>query len=259
MPELNNHCDMFLVGSDQLWNWDVFTKKDYFFLLNFVDDRRKKISYATSFAHSHSKFPEFELPKARHLMQRFDCISVREDDGVKICSETFGVEAAHVLDPVFICEKNEYLKLANDAKIKSTSGFVFAYILDPTDEKVELLKYIAKKLDKRIITFSDPQRLSTFDPSLLKDCGYIENATIEDWVYHIINCDFAFVDSFHGTCFSLIFEKNFVSLANPFRGVSRFTSLGKQFGIEDRIFYDEQKVINNVVILAPSDYEPINA
>ncbi|MDR0836578.1 MAG: polysaccharide pyruvyl transferase family protein, partial [Tannerella sp.] len=259
MYDLNNHCDMFLVGSDQLWNYDVFSKKDYFFMLNFVDDRRKKISYATSFAHSYSKFPEFELPKARHLLQRFDYVSVREDDGVKICSETFGVEATHVLDPVFICDKNKYLKLANGAKIKSEPGFAFAYILDPTTEKVESLQYIAKKLNKRIITFSDPQMLSNFDPTLLKDCNYIENATIEDWVYHIINCDFAFVDSFHGTCFSLIFEKNFVSLANPFRGTSRFTSLGKQFGIEDRIFYDVTKVLNNDAILAPIDYQPINA
>ena len=81
MTKNNQWIDTFIVASDTLWYYDAFINQGYNFLLDFVDDSKKKISYATSFGNTVKFFPEEEMPYAKYLMKKFDFVSVREQEG----------------------------------------------------------------------------------------------------------------------------------------------------------------------------------
>ena len=79
-------------------------------------------------------------------MSKFDAISVREKSGVDICKNEFGVEATHVLDPVFLCDMDSYNEILSLSNVKEHKEYLFSYILDPTEDKIEMVKQTAKNL-----------------------------------------------------------------------------------------------------------------
>lgn len=82
------------------------------------------------------------------LLKRFDAISVREDIGVDMCRDLFGVRASQVLDPVLLCEKKVWDELGTKSQISFDEGYLLAYILEPTQYKRQVLLETAKKWNK---------------------------------------------------------------------------------------------------------------
>lgn len=254
MKENNRYIDTFLVASDVLWYYDAFIKTGYFFMLDFVDDNKRKISYATSFGNTQRFFPQEEMLKAHTLLKRFDSISVRETEGVAICKERFGVEATQVLDPVFLCDKDEWDRLADLAETKTRGDFLFVYMLDPTEEKAKSLVKIAKSLSLDIVSITDKQFNADEKAQILKKCGLLKNASIEDLIYHIKNAKFVITDSYHGMCFSLIMRKQFATLINRSRGASRFDTLIELFKIGERVVENVYELESNAKKLSNYEY-----
>lgn len=258
ITENNRYIDTFIVASDVLWYYDAFIKTGYFFMLDFVNDDKRKISYATSFGNTQRFFPKEEILKAHMLLSRFDGISVREYEGVEICKSRLGIQATHVLDPVFICDRANYDELVDNAERKTKGNFLFAYMLDPTPEKAEKLKKIATKLQLRIITITDKQFNAEEKANILREYGLLEQGSIEDLIYHIKNADFIVTDSYHGMCFSLIYRKTFLALINRARGASRFETLAEDFQIKERMIENLQEALDNPYLLKNMDYNGIS-
>ena len=61
----------------------------------------------------------------------------------------------------------------------------------------------------------------------------IKNPTVEEWLKGFHDAEFVFTDSFHGCVFSIIFNKPFIAFGNEGRGMARFDSLLKMFGLEE--------------------------
>ena len=258
MKENNKYIDTFIVASDVLWYYDAFIKTGYFFMLDFVDADKRKISYATSFGNTERFFPQEEILKVHTLLNRFDNVSVREYEGVEICKNRLGVSATQVLDPVFICDKANYDELADNAERKTKSRFLFAYMLDPAQEKAEILGKIAKKLHLQLVTITDKQFNAEEKVKILRKYGIIEHASIEELVYHIKNAEFVITDSYHGMCFSLIFRKTFLALVNRARGASRFDTLAEDFKIKERMLENLHEALEKEYLLQAIDYNNIS-
>ena len=97
----NEKLDAIIVGSDQVWRLEYTKAFSSNYFLDFLRNNKsiKKLSYAASFGEdvwTHSKQKTDEIYK---LINEFDCISVREDSGVKICKDNFNVVANHNIDP----------------------------------------------------------------------------------------------------------------------------------------------------------------
>ena len=236
MVENNKYFDGYIVASDTLWYYDAMINQGYNFLLDFADDDKRKISYATSFGNTKRFFPDSEIPYAKFLMNKFDHVSVREFEGVDICKNVFEVDATQVMDPVFLCDQSNWEMLANNAERKTSGKFLFSYMLDPTPDKATELQKLAKKLKLKLVTVTDRQNKAEERENILKDCGIISKATIEEVVYHLKNASFVVTDSFHGYCFSLIFNKPFVVLINRIRGASRFDTLSSITNTKNQMF-----------------------
>ncbi len=225
--------DALVVGSDQVWrpmyNYNV---EDCF--LSFVSKMDiKRVAYAASFG---TDKWEFTLKQTEHcavLAKKFDGISVREKSGLALCDKYLGVNATHVLDPTLLLQAEDYVKLCSH--ISKREPFIFAYVLDESEDKL-----------KSIVNFAERKRLSYIIKGA--DNTVSDADTIELWLSYFRDATFVVTDSFHGTAFSIIFNKNFYVFGNEKRGNSRFDSLLETFGLKDRM-------VNNVL---PEKIDNIN-
>ncbi|MBQ6994451.1 MAG: polysaccharide pyruvyl transferase family protein [Lachnospiraceae bacterium] len=255
MQGLNEHCDVFISGSDQLFNPVLWQWSGPEYFLHFVNNNRKKISYASSFG---NKFQDVGnlTEKMAYWLKRFDAISVREDYGVDIAKETFGITAQKVLDPVFLCDVNEYIKVANESKEKRDKNYFVNFFLDPTEEKREIIFYAEQKLQCEYINLINADHIEENEKKLhMKNT--MANADIEDWLYYYYHSDFIITDSFHGTCFAIIFRKPFISIANTARGEKRFISLLTELGLMNRLVYTFDEIKEKDYLFGDVDYQRV--
>ena len=234
---INDHVDTVVLGSDQVWNYSLFESWGMMLYLDFVDPSKRIVSYAASFGHDRHTVPENRLQDVNVNLERFDAISVREKEGVRILKDDFGIGSEWVLDPVFLMEPGEYERLSNDSRIDLDRGYVGSYILNPTaGYRLDILKDVSKRMESpiKVMTDGDPR---TFDrkKDVFRDNGLdvMENVTIEDWIKVIKHSDFFVTDSFHASCICIMFKKKFLLVQNNW-ATSRLETLMGLFGLEDR-------------------------
>lgn len=254
---LNYACKGFVSGSDQLWNpWlETWAGKDCF--LAFANQNSLRISYASSYGNV-STFPEEFVNKYKPELKKFDAISVREDYAVELSKKYFDVDATFVCDPVFLCDRSVYEGLAEQSKLDLPGKYVLNFILDPSDEKSKAIKYIAKNKDFEFVCFTDLQDVQKKIKQFKLPDVYADRE-IEDLVKAYSKCDFVLTDSFHGTCFAIIFNKPFISIANHNRGEKRFQSLLRWTGLLDRMVNSVEEIYGKPELFQPIDYDKVNA
>ena len=258
LKALNANASAFMLGSDQLWNYEISKnfKKSYY--LDFAAPEKKKIAYATSFGFERDFAPPDERKIISALMQRFDAISVRESHGVGICRDVYGVRAVQNVDPVFLAGREIFDELAKESHFKTDEKYIAAYILDPTPEKKKLMERFSEHTGYKLVNILDgiPWLFKKNEKRL--GLKAVENARVQEWIYIIKNCEFLITDSCHGACFGILYNKRFIALANRNRGVSRFVSLADVFGVQDRVVPDEPENVDPEAFLKEMDYEKIN-
>lgn len=208
-----------IVGSDQVWR-PIYNPHIEDMYLSFSDDTDiKKIAYAASFGTDEWEYTEEKTNRCRVLAQKLDAISVREESGLALCKKYLGVEASYLIDPTLLLSANDYHTLIQHIE-RPTSPYLFAYILDQSKEKIEYIKNYAKANNLDLIIKGSDSQLSVDD-------------SIEKWIANFRDANYIITDSFHGTVFSIIFNKPFVAVGNETRGMSRFNSLLSRFGLEE--------------------------
>ncbi len=234
---LNELADTFMVGSDQLWNPHIGRVNDDLFL-DFTNDDKKRIAYATSFGNAGvSKFKPDFVQKHKQNLKRFDAISVRENYAVDIANNVFDVNVQQVVDPVFLLDQNEYVKLADKATIQLEGKYLLSFILDPTEGKKKVIQAAAKKLGLNkivVITDASPKSLEIAQKTFFEqEFEVVSDVRPENYLYAYENASYVVTDSFHGSCFSFIFRKPFSVFYNEKRGADRFVNLMNLFGLGD--------------------------
>lgn len=259
--ELNKIVDTFVIGSDQVWNYGVSRNFGKAFYLDFAEDKKRKLSYAASFGHAKDFAPEQEVTLISDLMKRFQAISVREDSGVSLARDVYGVPATQVADPIFLTSAQDYISLASRSTRDLSQPYVLAYILDPTPEKKAAIEHVANKLGVGIRVMLDGV------PHLFEGNNRLMNleAFTEDNVdaYYFLklfaNASYVITDSFHGTAFSLRFGKDFAAIGNKRRGMARFDSILQLINDRSHFTMDASNIVkDDARFLKPLDYEYIN-
>lgn len=248
LKEFVKDIDTVIVGSDQVWRYKYVKENYKHYFLSFVNDDKAKISYAASFGVDFWEGNEQSVEIVKSLLAKFKAIGVREDIGVEICKDTFGQkEATHVLDPTLLPEIDFYNSIINKEKITKKIS-LFNYVLDRSEPTQNLVKAIAdkKSLEIDAIGLNDQLKGNTLKPSL------------SEWLYHFKNSEFVVTDSFHGTVFSIIFNKQFIAIGNKTRGIARFESLLKIFGLQSRLVTEDQLNEIDQVLAQNIDYENVN-
>ena len=245
--ELNSYnFDAFVVGSDQVWRpWYFGSNIIADAFLSFTKGKDvKRISYAASFGTEEWEYTPIQTNECKELIKKFEAVSVREDSAVKLCKEHFDVDALHVLDPTMLLNAEEYINLFESAATPKSKGTLMCYILDADANKDKLITNVATTLNLK--------------PFSVNSKYEIPNASIEEriqppvekWIRGFYDAEYIITDSFHACVFAILFRKPFIVYGNKERGMARFLSLLKIFGLEDRLVLNEQdaeKVINKPI------------
>ena len=154
--------------------------------------------------------------------------------------------------PDFDC--NEPYKLTYNKNIKaikklSNKKYLFHYLLDPTPEKMAFIENLASENDYDIVNIM-PGSFHLLGPKHIEELVY---PSVYDMLSGFYHADYVVTDSFHGSAFSIILNKNFTVFANKKRGNSRLTSILSTFGLEDRIYNSGYNYMESI------DYEKVNA
>lgn len=258
MKELNTFCKVFVTGSDQLFNNNLYRGYNRFMCQGYVADNRYKMSYAASFGHDHIWGSVEDTMEETFYLKRFHAFSVREDSGVRVCKKYFGIRAEHVLDPVFLCPMPIYERMVEyGSKYIPRKNYLFAYILDTSKKKEKVLRYCADKYHlEEIRAISDAVKPKN-EQTDLWSINTLTDAKCEAWLAHIAKSSFYITDSFHGMCFAILFKKDFLVIVNKDRGETRFTSVAKALGLEDRLCYDFQDLEDRLNTVSAIDYDAV--
>lgn len=248
LKETNGMYDCFMTGSDQIWNPE-HNGSDLNFLLDFVTDDRRKMSYSSSLSVTHLP-SELEEGYCRCLNQMRH-LSVREQSGARLIKELTGRDAQVVLDPVFLLKKEHWLSMLH--KRMEKDRFVFSY----TNRKNQMSRFLSKtgydmtdKLHYKLsrfttpLDFINPRVRVKYTMSPLEFLNYINNAEL------IVSA------SFHCISFSIILNKPFVCFLTGNEGKDeRLKTLLGSFDLMNRVFSDTMTIKD---VMEPIDYTRVN-
>lgn len=246
LPALNEKYDIFLSGSDQIWNPQL-QLGDTSYLLDFVTDDRKKRSYASSFGVK--KIPEEYLEDYRRLLSAYERITVREQAGAELVEELLGRSAELVIDPALLLTPEQWNAKLPERQWKKK--YVFAYQMAHSP-------LIARAVAKGRKTLGVKALYVPFPIMGACRCRPKLNLSSLEWVAAIRDSECVITDSFHGVVFAIIFKKKFYYMitSDTVRGrLSRLETLLGSLGIENRLVSDVSQCDFNESI----DYDRVHA
>lgn len=243
--------DCVITGSDQIWNLNL-TRGDDNYFLNFDCGTAKKVAYASSMGGY--RFSDRSAGFVEYLKQ-FDSLSCRETSAAEYIAHITGSRCKSVCDPTLLLSPGEYLHLlegnvGNRVKNLSEKKYLLIYALRYHSEIVRKSKELAEKYNLKVYAIF---------PNLRYACvashSFID-ASVEDFLHLFSKAEFIVTDSFHGTCFSLINQKNFVTIRRGEAGNERITDMLKELGLLDRLWIEGEN--DTCVLDVPIDYEKVN-
>ena len=240
LEEAGRKYDALIVGSDQMWNplWCSGGALPVV-MLDFASRGKKRIAYSVSFGTKEWK-KEQKADEAARLLRKFDAISVREESGMKLVQELSGRnDARWMVDPTLLHSASFYELLLN-CECRGRTRYVFSYMLDEWlgGENVEsVLRVVmtARGVDE---IHSDRMSASGLLSPICKMLHVPSKVSVGTWLSEIANSDFVVTNSFHGTVFSILFHKPFLTMpvSGKMSGMNeRVVSLLSMVGLESRI------------------------
>lgn len=242
-------ADLYIVGSDQVWNLSITQSQKKIFFFSFLKDEAR-ISYAASFGGSTqwSGTPK-ETQEINQLLKKFKGISVRENSGISILHDIFHLNGVEVLDPTLLLSSIEYDKLAEKSNLEASQD-LYAYKFIINDIWLETLKFISEETETKLRMDCETIQLPNvpFNPAL----------SIEGWLKLIKTAKFVVTDSFHCTVFCILFKKQFIVSPSYSGGEGRMLSFLKKLGLEDRFYYTTKDIRKNAKAWkTPIDYDKV--
>jgi len=221
--------DRYIVGSDQVWNFDL-SGNDETYLLGFIAEKEKKGAYAPSIGKTELTESEYSKLQA---VKDFGYLSAREETASDIIENITGSKPALVPDPVFLLSKEEWR--AKEEKYKGIpEKYVLIYKFADNDKKMTQFAYdYAKKNNCEIVIVQSS--LKNADGAKV-----VRDASPGEFLWLIDNAQCVVTNSFHGTAFSILFEKEFYSEANVARG-TRIKEVLRLYGLEGQLMLDGVK------------------
>lgn len=191
--------DCFVIGSDTLWNIDnnyFYSNINRYFGIDF--ENTKKITYAVSVANT-SKEKFKEISKLKSAVKAFSELSVRDENTRNIVSEVFNQESEMVCDPTLLLERKEYDIMIDDYKQDYSDAILIYHFGKISSEAKKQILNLKKATNKKLISFGEYR--SWCDINL----PFAPNRFIKCFK----ECSFVITNTYHGSIFSLIFQKQF--------------------------------------------------
>ena len=244
--------DSFVCGSDQIWNPTFYGMNNPVYHLRFASNKNR-IAYSPSIGLS--SLPEEYQETFNRYVHDFSSLSVREDAGAKIVHDVCGLDIPVVMDPTLLVGSDFWKQLAQTKKFKKPfDRYILCYIFSNTPEISSYIQSVRDRVQLPVVFFN----VSTLQYQT--DLSYCaRRADPVDFLNYIRNAEFILTDSFHGTAFSILFEKEFYVIERHRTDesivmISRISSVLNRAGLQDRLVDLRQAIPFPQTI----DYETVN-
>lgn len=235
--------DAAIVGSDQVWhNWENDAKElDYYYLM-FID-HKKRISYAPSFGFG--KFPIKDIDIHKKGLDEMRFLSCREKTGCTMINNLTGRNAENVMDPTLLLSSNEWQQIAKKPEFELPERYMLVYFLgEITEQYRKFMDKLTRLYCVQVINIYDKKQYDYYQVDPLRFLYLIKHA--------VLIC----TDSFHGTVFSIIYEKQFITFLRDISiynaSSDRIIDLLERVGLGDHIFCEDMDICKN------TDYQMVN-
>ena len=234
LAALNEEYDAFLCGSDQIWSLFEEIFQPYYFL-DFV--QKRKIAYAPSLGTDQIAPEKAEALKT--LLKDFSALSVRESVSARQLTELTGRQAAWVADPTLLHDREFWTRFASEVPERKKK-YLLCYFLEHKAWYFDYARKLAKKLGLKLLLI--PNKWDHLQHSCVVDAP----VGPKEFVALFRDADYVLTDSYHGSIFSLIFEKEFQYLqrfekGDPKSQNIRVESLFGYLGLKDRMVTKESR------------------
>lgn len=216
-------ADLYVAGSDQIWNSDYNGKIDPAFFLGFAKDGAEKIAYASSIGKE--ALSEAEGKDFQRYLSDFSAVSVREQSAADILNG-LGIEAQAVLDPTLTVNTEKWEKLCSEPVISGPYLLIYKLKGDDTLDRIAYRIAEEKKLPIVRISFSGMKKQKGETTVVLPEIG--------EFLSLIKGAAYVVTNSFHGTCFSINFNRQFTAVTRQ-KYNTRIANILKALQIEDRL------------------------
>ncbi len=246
--ELTESCkayDSVIVGSDQLW-LPSNVCADYY-TLSFVPDNVNKVAYATSFGIG--RIPTKYEGAYVKFLSRINHLSAREFSGKEIIKKLIGRDVPQVCDPALLLDSSDWDEVASLRIIPEK--YIFCYFMGDNPDQRDFVKKLAAKTGCKIVALLHLDQYISSDESYADYTPY--DASPADFVSLVKHADFVCTDSFHGTVFSIIYDRNFFTFMRFKKKASlstntRIESLLNTFGLTNRLFEGDASINGDLSI-----------
>lgn len=235
--------DVYIFGSDQIWNPRILGYMDPVFLGDFSTNDAKKIAYAASMGNEIRINKEIR-EKLKKSLENFTAIGVREKSLSLLLDNILGIKSQIVLDPTLLAGREIFDKVAKKPKI--TDRYVLLYLLEKDLKAVTFAKKIAKEMGAKVLMISAN---GYFWNNFSKE--HIISASPEEFLGWFKYAAYIVTISFHGTAFSVLFEKDFYTLKSALQG--RSENLLKSIGLSGRLVSSSETISPEKI-----DYTEVN-
>ena len=227
---LNKDYDAFVCGSDQIWAPSIF---DPHYFLDYVYDENKLIAYAPSIG-----LPEIKDMYVREAMQnlisRYHHLSVREEKGAELIEGLIGNRPLVVADPALLLTADEWIKYAGLRTKESDRKYVLVYMLGNEEKHWQQIYRVAEEKNLEVVI------VPTFESDVMRVGSYASPVGPREFIELLEGAEYVCTDSYHGTIFSLIFEKPFSVFERFEKGDainqnSRIYNLLEKTGLRNRL------------------------
>ena len=224
---IDGEFDAYICGSDQIWSPVLLNPVFYF---DFLSDTERKIAYACSFGVSSIKGKK--ATKITNYLNRFDYISVRESSGCEIVKSLTGNVVPVMPDPTLLLQRTDWDKVSRYNL--NLNNYIFCYFLSWNEDYWKYVENVSQQLGYQIVIVPSVKQTYQVDAKILKNIGP------EEWVGLVKNASYVITDSFHGTVFSIIYNKPFTLLKrfsddNPRSQNSRIYTLLEHYNLTNRL------------------------
>ena len=236
--------DVYMVGSDQVWNPEITRALSPVFFLDFGAETVRRVSYASSFGSD--RWTAGNTEAVRRLLGRFSSLSCRETSGVALLHDVFGLQAQNVLDPTLLF--NSYSELTGPLSEKPTLVY---YPLGSFPELGTYAQGLARRLGLEALN-------ANWHTCIYGTAVWNRNS-IAHWVRDIAQAAFVVTPSFHGVAMCLLHHRQFAVIITQGRRATRITGLLALLGITGRVFTSFDEIDKAQPWLQAIDYAAVDA
>lgn len=249
---LNNQFDIFIVGSDQVWNASMLNRR---YLLDYVHSDKIKASYCPSMGNG--QVMKYQQKVFQRYLKDFNYISTRELKLKEILSKLLPKKIEHLLDPSMLYPREDYLKMAHLPEEFTPNSYLLCYFLPKNALQAEQARQFAKEHNLKLVVMAmDPYSFQVEGAEIYASAGPRE------FVGLIANAAVVFTSSFHCTIFSIMLHKDLYVFEQKFSSKTadinqRYVEQLETYGITHRyIRYGHQITEKNQT---PIDYDKVES